>query len=69
MEEGGISIHANNPAYRLDSRYTWLLKQNYNGYQFPEEKPTVLNILTKGLEIDESLYIHPEDKFKMYFKR
>lgn len=49
--------HANNPAFRSDSSYTWLFKQDYNGYKFPEEKPLVLNILKKGLEIDESLYI------------
>jgi radical SAM superfamily enzyme YgiQ (UPF0313 family) len=49
--------HANNPAFRLGSSYTWLFKQDYNGYQFPDEKSNVLNILKKGLEIDESLYI------------
>ena len=49
--------HANNPVFKLNSGYTWLFKQDYNGYQFPEEKVKVLNILEKGLEIDESLYI------------
>ena len=57
--------HFINPAYRVGAGYVWLFKQDYNGYKFPEEKPNVLELVTQGLEIDESLYIHMEDLVEM----
>ena len=57
--------HFINPAYRVGSGYVWLFKQDYDGYKFPEEKPKVLELVTQGLEIDESLYIHVEDLVEM----
>lgn len=57
--------HFINPAYRVGAGYVWLFKQDYNGYKFPEEKPNVLELVTQGLEIDESLYIHAEDLVEM----
>ncbi len=53
--------HYINPAYRVESGYVWLFKQDYNGYKFPEEKPKVLELVKQGLEIDESLYMRAED--------
>jgi radical SAM superfamily enzyme YgiQ (UPF0313 family) len=48
--------HANNPAVQVGSHYMWVFKQDYEGYQFPEEKPKVLRRIQKGLEMDEALY-------------
>jgi radical SAM superfamily enzyme YgiQ (UPF0313 family) len=57
--------HFINPAYKVGSSYVWLFKQDYDGYKFPEEKPRVLELVTQGLEIDESLYIRVEDLVEM----
>ncbi len=57
--------HYINPAYRVESGYVWLFKQDYNGYKFPDEKPKVLELVKQGLEIDESLYIHAKDLVEM----
>ncbi|MEM2273596.1 MAG: radical SAM protein [Candidatus Bathyarchaeia archaeon] len=53
--------HYINPAYRTNFGYVWLFKQDYEGYKFPEEKTRVLEIIERGLKIDETLYIHAED--------
>ncbi len=53
--------HFTNPAYRVEVGYVWLFRQDYTGYKFPEEKPTVLKLVKQGLEIDESLFIHAKD--------
>jgi len=57
--------HFINPAYRMGSGYVWLLKQDYDGYKFPEEKPEVLDLIKHGLEIDELLYTRAEDLVEM----
>ncbi|MDH5389827.1 MAG: radical SAM protein, partial [Candidatus Bathyarchaeota archaeon] len=57
--------HFINPAYKVGSSYVWLFKQDYDGYKFPDEKPRVLELVTQGLEIDESLYIRAEDLVEM----
>ncbi len=57
--------HYINPAYRMDSGYVWLFKQDYDGYKFPEEKPEVLDLIKYGLRIDESLYTRAEDLVEM----
>jgi len=41
--------------------YVWVFKQDYDGYKFPEEKPMVIELVNKGLDVDESLYMHAED--------
>jgi len=53
--------HFMNPAYRVESGYVWLFKQDYDGYKFPEEKPKVIELVKQGLDVDESLYMRAED--------
>jgi radical SAM superfamily enzyme YgiQ (UPF0313 family) len=53
--------HSHNPSYRLGNRFIPLLKQDYSGYQFPEEKQVVLDLIIKGLEIDEKAFISASD--------
>lgn len=53
--------HYINPAYRIGSEYVWLLKQDHDGYKFPDEKPEVLKLMENGLKIDESLYVRAEE--------
>ncbi len=36
----------------------YLFKQDYEGYQFPEEKSKVLELIEMGLQIDEENHIH-----------
>jgi len=42
-------------------RYGWLFKLDYEGYKFLEQKQEVLDLIEKGLKIDESQYVWPED--------
>ena len=53
--------HFINPAYKVDSQRVWLFKQDYNGYKLPEEKPKILLQIERGLDLDESLFVRPED--------
>jgi radical SAM superfamily enzyme YgiQ (UPF0313 family) len=52
--------HFMNPAYKVESGYVWLFKQDYDGYKFQEEKTTVTRLVEQGLDIDESLFIRAE---------
>jgi hypothetical protein len=38
-----------------------LLRRDYEGYRFPDEKPLVLERIREGLDIDESMHIHVHD--------
>ncbi|MEM0011217.1 MAG: radical SAM protein [Candidatus Bathyarchaeia archaeon] len=53
--------HYINPAYKTVYGYSWLFKQDYEGYKFPDEKPRVLEIIDYGLRLDEALYVRAED--------
>ena len=53
--------HNLNPSYRAGNRLVPLLKQDYGGYKFPEEKTTVLELIDKGLRLDETAFIHVKD--------
>jgi radical SAM superfamily enzyme YgiQ (UPF0313 family) len=53
--------HALNPCWRSEFSAVPLLIQAYDGYQLPERKEEILNILDKGLSIDETKYIRSED--------
>jgi radical SAM superfamily enzyme YgiQ (UPF0313 family) len=35
-----------------------LFRQDYEGYQFPEEKPLLLARIQEGLAVDESMHVH-----------
>lgn len=53
--------HFINPAYRVGSQRVWLFRQDYNGYKIPEEKSRLLRRIECGFNIDESLFVRPED--------
>ena len=53
--------HSRNPSYRLGNKFIPLMKQDYSGYKFPEEKQVVLDLIIKGLEIDEKAFISASD--------
>ncbi|MGP1679564.1 MAG: radical SAM protein [Burkholderiales bacterium] len=42
----------------VDRRGGLLFRQDYEGYQFPEEKPLVLERIREGLAVEESRHVH-----------
>jgi hypothetical protein len=42
----------------VDRRGGLLFRQDYEGYQFPGEKPLVLERIREGLAIEESMHLH-----------
>jgi radical SAM superfamily enzyme YgiQ (UPF0313 family) len=53
--------HFLNAWYQDSSRHYTLFKQDYDGYKLPEEKGRVMNLIEKGLKIDESVHIHARE--------
>ena len=53
--------HSANPFYMTEFGMKWVFKQDYDGYKFPEEKSKVLKIIERGLEVNESDYVHAKD--------
>jgi len=53
--------HNLNPSYQAGNSFVPLLKQDYNGYKFPEEKEVVLALINKGLQLDEKAFINARD--------
>ncbi|MBI4282961.1 MAG: radical SAM protein [Chloroflexi bacterium] len=49
--------HNLNPSYWSGGRLTPLLKPDYDGYKFPEEKGIVLARLDQGLQFDENVFL------------
>jgi len=41
-----------------DRRGGLLFRQDYEGYQFPEEQPLLLDRVREGLSVDESMHVH-----------
>lgn len=41
-----------------DRRGALLFRRNYEGYQFPQEKPLLLERIREGLAVDESMHVH-----------
>lgn len=41
-----------------DRRGGLLFRQDYEGYQFPEEKPLLLQRIREGLAVEESMHVH-----------
>ncbi len=57
--------HNRNPSYWSENGLIPLLKQDYNGYKFPEEKEVVLQLISKGLQLDEAAFIDAKDMVSM----
>ncbi|MEM3613715.1 MAG: radical SAM protein [Nitrososphaerales archaeon] len=55
--------HFMNSWRRADGSF--LFKQDYEGYKFPEEKALVLELIEEGLRLDESIHISAETLAKM----
>lgn len=53
--------HFLNAWYSDSSRSRTLFKQDYEGYKFPEQKQEVMDLIEKGLELDESVHLHYKD--------
>lgn len=54
--------HNWNPSYWSGNRLIPLLKQDYDGYKFPEEKGIVLELIDKGLQMDETAFVDVRDR-------
>jgi radical SAM superfamily enzyme YgiQ (UPF0313 family) len=48
-----------------DRRGGLLFSQDYEGYQFPQEKQRVLDRIREGLEVPESRHVHVKDLMAM----
>ncbi|MDP2718569.1 MAG: radical SAM protein, partial [Dehalococcoidia bacterium] len=53
--------HFLNPSFRSDGRIVPLFKQDYDGYKLPEEKDKILQLISRGLEIDNEKFLNAED--------
>jgi len=53
--------HAHNPSYWSGNSLIPLLKQDYDGYQLPEEKDMVLERLNEGLRMNEADFLNARD--------
>ena len=53
--------HNFNASYRLGNKLVPLMKQDYNGYKVPEEKKAVLELIDKGLQLDEKIFVDVND--------
>jgi len=53
--------HNLNASYRSGNRFVSLMKHDFNGYKFPEEKEQVLGLINQGLEIDEKEFLDIRD--------
>jgi radical SAM superfamily enzyme YgiQ (UPF0313 family) len=42
----------------VDRRGGLLFRQDYEGYQFPQEKPLLLERIREGLALDETMHVH-----------
>ena len=54
--------HISNPSYRAGNSLIPLFKPDYDGYNFPEEKGEVLELIDHGLRLDESAFVDPRDE-------
>jgi len=48
-----------------DRRGGLLFRQDYEGYQFPDEKPLVLERIREGLAVAESRHVHAREFMSM----
>ncbi len=61
VDSGVCFDHNLNTSYRRGNMVVPLMKQDYNGYKFPEEKETVLELIDKALDVDEKLFVDLRD--------
>lgn len=54
--------HNLNPSYWSENQFIPLLKPDYEGYKFPEEKGLVLEVINKGLQLDETAFLNVKDR-------
>ncbi len=57
--------HNLNPSYWSGNSLIPLLRQDYNGYKLPEEKGEVLELIIKGLQLDENTFVDAKDMVSM----
>ena len=57
VDSGVCFDHNLNTSYRSGNVVVPLMKQDYNGYKFPDEKETVLGLIDKALGLDEKLFV------------
>jgi radical SAM superfamily enzyme YgiQ (UPF0313 family) len=57
--------HFLNGWYTDASRTIPLFSQDHSGYQFPDQKATVLKRIEQGLSVDESVHLHYEEVMHM----
>ena len=57
VDSGVCFDHNLNTSYRSGNVVVPLMKQDYNGYKFPDEKETVLGLIEKALGLDEKLFV------------
>jgi len=57
--------HNLNSSYWSGNRLIPLLKQDYDGYKFPEEKEVVLELINDGLQMDETAFVDVKDMISM----
>jgi len=53
--------HNLNAAYWAGNGYVPLMKHDYEGYKFPEEKEAVLELIDEGLNLDEKAFLDVKD--------
>jgi len=53
--------HMMNPSYRSKAAMIPLFDQTHEGYQLPDQKDEILRDIEKGLQIDESRFLHAEN--------
>ncbi len=61
VSSGVCFDHNLNPSYRTENGLVPLLKQDYDGYKFPGEKAAVLELIDKGLQMDEEAFVDVRD--------
>ncbi|MFC1954291.1 radical SAM protein [Chloroflexota bacterium] len=53
--------HPFNTSYRSGGMFVPLMNQDYDGYKFPEEKALVLELIDKGLQLNEKAFLDIKD--------
>ncbi len=57
--------HSRNTAFWSGSQLIHLMSLSYEGYKLPEEKQKLLDLIARGLEFDEGIFLQPQEMMKM----